>query len=78
MSDLIEMQNEIKQYYSSRNYLRTPSKYLGVELKKIGGLSNVNYIAVVKDMSTNERIAQILIGNSEHSPKVLIMNLRQL
>ena len=35
-------------------------KYLGVELTKIGGLSNVNYIAVVKDISTNEQIAKIL------------------
>ena len=60
MTELVEMQNEIKQFFSSRKSVRTPSKYLGVELKKIGGLSNVNYIAVVKDMSTNERIAQIL------------------
>ena len=60
MNELIDMQNEIRQYYSTRKNIRTPSKYLGVELKRIGGLSNVNYIAVVKDMSTNERIAQIL------------------
>ena len=60
MTELVEMQNEIKGFFSSRKNIRTPPKYLGVELKKIGGLSNVNYIAVVKDMSTNERIAQIL------------------
>ena len=60
MNELVEMQNEIKQYYWSRKNIRVPPKYLGVELKKIGGLSNVNYIAVVKDMSTNERIAQVL------------------
>ena len=60
MSELVDMQNEIRQYYSTRRNIKTPSKYIGVELKKIGGLSNINYIAVVKDMSTNERIAQIL------------------
>ena len=60
MNDLSDMQNEIRQYYTTRKNIRTPAKYLGIELKKIGGLSNVNYIAVVKDMSTNERIAQVL------------------
>ena len=55
MTDLIEMQNEIKQYICSTKNLRIPAKYIGIELKKIEGLSNVNYIAVVKDMSTNER-----------------------
>jgi len=60
MNELIDMQNEIKQYYCSRKNIRIPPKYIGIELKKIGGLSNVNYIAVVKDMSTNERIAQVL------------------
>ena len=60
MSDLVSMQNEIKQFYVTKKKLKTPAKYIGIELKKIGGLSNVNYIAVVKDMSTNEKIAQIL------------------
>ena len=60
MNELVDMQNEIKQYYCSRKNIRIPPKYIGIELKKIGGLSNVNYIAVVKDMSTNERIAQVL------------------
>ena len=60
MNELVDMQNEIKQFYLARRIIRVPPKYIGVELKKIGGLSNVNYIAVVKDMSTNERIAKIL------------------
>ena len=60
MNELVDMQNEIKQFYLERRIIRVPPKYIGVELKKIGGLSNVNYIAVVKDMSTNERIAKIL------------------
>ena len=60
MEDLTSMKNEIKEFYSKQNDIRTPMKYLGVELTKIGGLSNVNYIAVVKDISTNEQIAKIL------------------
>ena len=60
MNDLIEMQNQIRKFFVSSKKLKTPEKYIGVELKKIGGLSNVNYIAVVKDMSTNGKIAQVL------------------
>ena len=60
MNDLIEIQNQIRKFFVSSKKLKTPEKYIGVELKKIGGLSNVNYIAVVKDMSTNGKIAQVL------------------
>ena len=60
MNDLIEMQSQIRKFFLSSKKLRTPEKYIGVELKKIGGLSNVNYIAVVKDMSTNGKIAKVL------------------
>ena len=60
MNDLIEMQNQIRKFFVSSKKLKTPEKYIGVELKKIGGLSNVNYIAVVKDMSTKGKIAQVL------------------
>ena len=60
MDDLTVMQNEIKRCYSIQNDIRNPKKNIYVELTKIGGLSNVNYIAIVKDMSTNERIAHIL------------------
>lgn len=60
MNELIEMQNEIRKFFISSKKLRTPEKYIGVQLKKIGGLSNINYIAVVKDMSSNGKIAQVL------------------
>jgi thiamine kinase-like enzyme len=61
MNELVDMQNEIKQFYLARRIIQVPPKYIGVELKKIGGgYSNFNYMAVVKDMSTNERIAKIL------------------
>ena len=60
MNDIIEMQNEIRKYFFNKRKQKAQEKYIGVELKKIGGLSNVNYLAVVKDMSTNEIIAKIL------------------
>ena len=61
MEDLVEIQKNIKKYIKSiRKRQDIPEKYIGVELKKIGGLSNINYSGIVKDMSTNERIAQVL------------------
>jgi len=60
MEDSITIKNEIKHFYNMQKDIRTQSKNIDIELKKIGGLSNVNYIIVDKDMSTNETIAQIL------------------
>ena len=60
MEDSITIKNEIKHFYNMQKDIRTQSKNIDIELKKIGGLSNVNYIIVVKDMITNETIAQIL------------------
>ena len=60
MNDIVEMQNDVRKFFFVKRKLKTPEKYIGVELKKIGGLSNINYVAVVKDMSTNEKIAKIL------------------
>ena len=69
MTDIIEMQNEVRKYFFTKRKMKTQEKYIGVEFKKIGGLSNVNYIAVVKDMSTNEKIAQVL-----YRKKVSVLN----
>ena len=61
MTEIHDMQNDIRRFFFSKRKTKSANeKYIGVELKKIGGLSNVNYIAVVKDMSTNEKIATIL------------------
>ena len=61
MSDLIEIQNDIRKYYIIKQKLRMKEKYIGVQLTLLkGGLSNANYLAVVKDMSTNKEIAHVL------------------
>ena len=59
--DIIQIQRNIKKYYLSTKKINIlPEKYIGVHLKKIGGLSNVNYSGIIKDMSTNQKIAQVL------------------
>ena len=59
--DIIQIQRNIKKYYLSTKKINTlPEKYIGVQLKKIGGLSNVNYSGIIKDMSTNQKIVQVL------------------
>ena len=62
MEDISLIQSNIKKYIKSdKNYMLTiPEKYIGVTIKKIGGLSNINYSAIVKDMSTNRKIAKVL------------------
>jgi len=58
--DIIQIQNNIKKYYISTLKVKVPEKYIGVQLKKIGGLSNINYSGIIKDMTTNEKIVQVL------------------
>lgn len=62
MEDTVQIQNNIKKYMKSDKNLQKdiPEKYIGVQIKKIGGLSNINYSGVIKDMSTNQKIAQVL------------------
>ena len=59
--DLSKIQKDVKQYFiSTRKYLIIPEKYIGVQVKKIGGLSNINYSIIIKDMSTNQKFAHVL------------------
>ena len=60
MIEALEIQNDIRHFFFSKRKTKSSEKYIGIELKRIGGLSNVNYIAVVRDMSTNEKIATVL------------------
>lgn len=40
--------------------IRVTEKYVGVAIKSLGGLSNVNYIATIKDMTNNRKIGQLM------------------
>ena len=80
--DIIQIQNNIKKYYlSTKKIMTIPQKYIGVQLKKIGGLSNVNYSGIIKDMSTNQKIVQVLYRkfgalseSVDHNLEVTIIN----
>lgn len=62
MSDLEDYKAIVRQfalgYY--RRLKKYTDKYVGVSLLNIGGLSNTNYIATIKDMTNNQRIAQVI------------------
>ena len=73
MEDSITIKNEIKHFYNMQKDIRTQSKNIDIELKKIGGLSNVNYIIVVKDMSTNETIFGALSKGVNHELETTII-----
>ena len=60
MEDIVQMQNDIKKYIIQSKKTKVPVKYIGIEMKVIGGLSNVNYIGIIKNMSTNEKILQVI------------------
>ena len=59
--NISKIQKDVKKYYfSTKAHLNIPEKYIGVQVKKIGGLSNINYHVVIKDMTTNGIIAHVL------------------
>ena len=77
MEDTVQIQNNIKKYIKSDKNFRKdiPEKYIGVQLKKIGGLSNINYSGVVKE---TKRLLKFFTGNLEHFRIPLTMNLKPL
>lgn len=60
MQDLVQMQNDIKKYIYQNKKMKIPRKNIDVEMRVIGGLSNTNYIGIIKNMSTNEKILQVI------------------
>ena len=60
MQDLVQMQNDIKKYIFQNKKTKIPKKNIEVEMRVIGGLSNTNYIGIIKNMSTNEKILQVI------------------
>ena len=68
----------IMKYYKALNL---PEKYIGIQLKNIGGLSNVNFMATVKNMSNNQRICMLIFRKFgaasdcvDHNLETVIMN----
>lgn len=60
MEDIVQIKENIKNYIKSAKKYNIPEENIGVDIKKIGGLSNINYSAIVKNVETDERIVQLL------------------
>ena len=57
--DIQQIENNIKNYIiSSQNY-NIKKEDIKIELKKIGGYSNYNYMGIIKDISSNNIIEHI-------------------
>jgi len=59
MSDIMQIQRQIKEDIISSNRFNILEKNIGVELTKIGGYSNMNYRGIIKDISTNKIIEEV-------------------
>ena len=60
MEDIERIKKNIEKYISSSNKYTIKKNNINIELKKTGGLSNLNYIGIIKDSSTNEILEYIL------------------
>ena len=57
MSEVNEIKNNVKKYYSST--LNVAEENIGIKLERIGGLSNRNYRVYINDLSKNKRIGKV-------------------
>lgn len=57
--DLEQIKSNIKKYISNSKILKIPEELIDIEVIKIGGYSNMNYRAVIKNKTKNEIIDQI-------------------
>ena len=52
--DLEQIKNNIKKYISNSKIFKTSEELIDIEVTKIGGYSNMNYRAVIKNKTKNE------------------------
>ena len=57
--DTQQIKNNIENYIISSQKYNIKKENIKIELKKIGGYSNFNYMGIIKDISTNNIIEQI-------------------
>ena len=57
--DLEQIKNNIKKYISNSKIFKISEELIDIEVTKIGGYSNMNYRAVIKNKTKNEIIDQI-------------------
>ena len=58
MEEIIK--SNLRKYVQKFYHINISTKYIGVTLKNLGGLSNINFVATITNKSTNERICIIL------------------
>lgn len=57
--DIQQIKNNIEKYIIPSQKYKIKKENIKIELKKIGGYSNVNYMGIIKDISTNNIIEHI-------------------
>ena len=75
MEDIEQIKRNIEKYISSSEKYNKKKDNIDIEIKKIGGLSNLNYIGIIKDSSSNEILEHIV--NLDVFLIQLIMNRNQ-
>ena len=59
MEDIEQIKRNIEKYISSSEKYNKKKDNIDIEIKKIGGLSNLNYMGIIKDSSSNEILEHI-------------------
>ncbi len=60
MEDFETIKSNIRSYIINEKKIQLPEKAIEINLKSLGGLSNINYVATITNSTTNEMIDQIL------------------
>ena len=60
MEDFETIKSNIRSYIINEKKIQLPEKVIEINLKSLGGLSNINYVATITNSTTNEMIDQIL------------------
>ena len=60
MEDFDTIKSNIRSYIINEKKIQLPEKVIEINLKSLGGLSNINYVATITNSTTNEMIEQIL------------------
>ena len=59
IKEISEIKENIKKYIIYTKKFNIEEKNIEIELIKIGGFSNVNYKAIIKNITTNDIIEQV-------------------
>ena len=60
MEEEEKIKSNIKKYILSSPKYDNKKDHINIELKRIGGYSNLNYMGIIKDSSTNEIIEHMI------------------